>query len=50
MPRKPFKPTPDDYKMVEAMAAYGIPEADMSKIKDQGLCTHQGEGKEMPKI
>ena len=28
----------------------GIPEADMSKIKDQGLCTHQGEGKEMPKI
>ncbi len=28
----------------------GIPEADMSKIGDSGLCTHQGEGKEMPKI
>jgi len=28
----------------------GVPEADMSKIKDPGFCTHQGEGKEMPKI
>ncbi len=28
----------------------GVPEADMSKIKEPGFCTHQGAGKEMPKI
>jgi adenylylsulfate reductase subunit B len=28
----------------------GVPEADISKIKEPGFCTHHGAGKEMPKI
>ena len=28
----------------------GVPEADMSKIKEPGFTTHHGAGKEMPKI
>ena len=42
----PIRTTPegsvDPYK--------GVPESDMSKIKEPGFCTTQGEGKEMPKI
>ncbi|KKL25774.1 hypothetical protein LCGC14_2401930 [marine sediment metagenome] len=42
----PIRTTPEG--SVDPFA--GVPEADMSKIKEPGFCTHQGAGKEMPKI
>jgi adenylylsulfate reductase subunit B len=42
----PIRTTPEG-----SVDAYdGVPEADMSKIKEPGFTTHQGTGKEMPKI